>query len=298
MAHPYADHRQSKVEKSRVAKIAKGYATGGAVDAQAGQQAMMKGAKPKGAKLGAIIGGKAKARMDKRARGGRVKGKGTNVNIVIAQPNPQQQGMDKPVPVPVPVPAGGPPPGAPPMLPPGAMAGGPGVPPGMPPGMPPIPRKRGGRVARANGGKIQPITINVRDRLERAIRNAGSDEESARIQNVMTKRYGIGRKSGGRVADVTGKVNGLKQSAPKNVSPESPGKKSVGPGWKSSMEAKTKVAGMPGKQPDPPRGNPVTFATGGAAPGVVGKMRGGPKMKYGAESGMGRLERASKQKRA
>lgn len=272
MAHPYADHRQSKVEKSRVAKIAKGYATGGAVDAQAGQQAMMKGAKPKGAKLGAIIGGKAKARMDKRARGGRVKGKGTNVNIVIAQPQPQQQGMDKPVPVPVPVPAGGPPPGAPPMPPPGVMAGGPGVPPGMPPGMPLIPRKRGGRVHS----------------------DAAEDREMIK---AMVKPSAM-RKNGGRVADVTGKVSGLKQSAPKNISPESPGKKSVGPGWKSSMEAKTKVAGMPGKQPDPPRGKPVTFATGGAAPGVVGKMRGGPKMKYGAESGMGRLERASKQKRA
>lgn len=284
MAHPYAEHRQHKVEKSRVSKIARGYATGGAVDAEAGQQSLMKGAKPKGAKLGNIVGKKATARMDKRARGGRVKGKGTNVNIVIASPQPQQ-GMEKPVPVPVPVPAGGPPPGAPPMPPPGAMAGGPpGMPPGaMPPGMPPIPRKRGGRVA-----------------------------------------------------DVTGKVNNLKQSGPKNISPESPGAKTTGPGWKSSMAAKTKVAGMPGKQPDPPRGKPITFntggaalsdmmkrgrvvhsdgktlkqgdqsgppvsakrATGGAAPGVKGTMRGGPKMKYGAESGMGRLERASKQKRA
>ena len=35
MAHPFSDHRQSKVERSRASRIAKGYATGGAVAAGA-----------------------------------------------------------------------------------------------------------------------------------------------------------------------------------------------------------------------------------------------------------------------
>ena len=93
----------------------------------------------------------------KRARGGRAKGK-TNIIIAI---NPQQDGQQGPMPQmgPTPRPAA-PMPVAPPGMPGGAPmpgmpqgAGGlPGMPPGMPgmpPGMPPMPRKSGGRAYRS-----------------------------------------------------------------------------------------------------------------------------------------------------
>lgn len=45
----------------------------------------------------------------------------------------------------------------------------------------------------AEGGSIpvQPITPTVADNFQRAIRNAGSDEESGRLANVALKRYGV-----------------------------------------------------------------------------------------------------------
>lgn len=84
-------------------------------------------------------GGKPKARLDRYARGGKVKGHGKmTVNVVIA-------GDKQPQPVPVPVPVGGAPA---PALPPHPAAL-PQMPAGMPAGMPPgpMPRKRGGRVS-------------------------------------------------------------------------------------------------------------------------------------------------------
>lgn len=141
------------------------------------------------ARGGHVEGDPAMRRLDRKPRGkfahgGAVKGKGkTIVNINVGSPQGQQA---MPVPVPVPVPAGGPPPGAqmppprPPMMgpqgmPPGAMPPAGAVPPGaVPPGM--IPgrarggrtyggaftdddhypegEKRGGKVKRAEGGRI------------------------------------------------------------------------------------------------------------------------------------------------
>lgn len=46
----------------------------------------------------------------------------------------------------------------------------------------------------ADGGStpsVQPITPTVADNFQRAIRNAGSDEESGRLANVALKRYGV-----------------------------------------------------------------------------------------------------------
>lgn len=240
MAHPYASHRQSIVEKGRVGKIAHGYATGGAAkhpDEAEDRKLVNRMLTEKG--LGAVGGAKPKARMDKRARGGAVKGgKGTtNVNIVIAQ-KPDQDGA-KPVPVPVPVPPpgpmAGPPPGA--GMPPGAIPPGMAGPGGPPPGMPM-------------------------------------------------------RKAGGRVAKGT---------------------------FDSSVKAGTQVTHSPGTIPDAPRGKPITFRSGGKVThgkkaeremesmehearratggGVVGTMRGGPKMRAGSESGEGRMEKAANQKR-
>jgi hypothetical protein len=157
MAHPFAEHRQHKVERSRVAKMTKGYASGGAVQAVAPTKRAKGGAVKKTAMR--MTGGAVKHRADKRARGGKVKHKGTTVNIINS---PQHPGGTPPL---MPPPGGlagvgmppRPPMGAPPMPPPGAMPP-PGGPPGMPPGgampprpgmMPPPPmpmRARGGRI--------------------------------------------------------------------------------------------------------------------------------------------------------
>lgn len=88
---------------------------------------------------GPIEGKKSKSRLDRPAyaRGGAVKGKGTNVNIVIAP-----QGASSPPPAGLPVP-------------PGAMPLSPSLPPGVPAGAPPMPmpgRKRGGRVGNYDAG--------------------------------------------------------------------------------------------------------------------------------------------------
>lgn len=101
-------------------------------------------------------------RLDRRARGGKVKGK-TVVNVNVMQPS----GDDKAaVPLPIPVPAGGPGPmpPKPPMMPP---AGGPPVP-GPMPGAPGLPvRKRGGAVKMTAGslsgpGRLQKTKMQKR----------------------------------------------------------------------------------------------------------------------------------------
>lgn len=96
---------------------------------------------------GKVEGEKPKHRMDRphRAHGGKVNGKGTKINIIIAG----QGGGNPPARPPMPIPAGGPP-VAPPMPPRQPMVA-PVVPGGMPPGagMPPpgMVRKDGGRVS-------------------------------------------------------------------------------------------------------------------------------------------------------
>ena len=151
MAHPYAGHRQTAKEHSRVSHITKGYKSGGAV----------KGKVTHGAKANREMsrmemeaeGDKSKHRMDrpKRAKGGRVKGGSkTVVNVITGHPG----GGAPPAP---PMGIAGSPPGA--MPPP--MAARPPMPPpqGMPPGGPPpgMPaRKAGGRVKRADGGTVPP----------------------------------------------------------------------------------------------------------------------------------------------
>ena len=91
MAHPYQNVRQSKVERSRVGSMTKGYAFGGAVldDAVPRQstsgQAMATG--------GSVSGNAPKARLDRpgRANGGRAN-KPVNVNVIVspqaASPSP------------------------------------------------------------------------------------------------------------------------------------------------------------------------------------------------------------------
>src|SRR6266700_6849192 len=124
--HPFSGHRAHKVEHSRVAKITKGYASGGAVhEDEAADRKLFTKLIQKDRK---VEGKKAGGRLD-RAKGGRTKGK-TTVNIHLNQPNPSP-------PVPPPMPVAGPPPMPPPMPPPGLPP--PGLPPGGMAGRPPIP---------------------------------------------------------------------------------------------------------------------------------------------------------------
>ena len=149
MAHPFSAHRAHHVERNRVAHIAGGEPPGlGGVPSSrpmppsAGPTTPAPvGMKPGGMKRG--------GRLDKYARGGKVK-KGTTVNVVIAG-----QGDKQPVPVPVPAPSAlpggaGPPPPRPPMQPPAGAA-----PPGGPPGMPPPGIRRHGGRAYARGGSVK-----------------------------------------------------------------------------------------------------------------------------------------------
>jgi hypothetical protein len=157
MAHPMQEHRQHKVEHSRVSALTKGYASGGGVHSdEAEDRKMVKGMVKPGALK--IAGKKAGGRLDRYARGGSVKKtKGsTHVNVIVA---PQHGGAGAPM-----MPAGGgampmPPvmPPHPPMMPPGAGAPPGGMPSGLPQGMPPGmalgPHSRGGRTF-AKGGKV------------------------------------------------------------------------------------------------------------------------------------------------
>lgn len=151
----------------RAKKIADGGSDGGK-DASSWKMPMAPGwptgetfATVKEATLERPVGGKtARARLDKYARGGKVKGK-TNVTVIVA---PQGGGARPPMAPPMPPPVIARPPVAPPMagppMPPGGvnpgmMPGGPpmGAPPGVPGGMPM--RKKGGRIKRWNGGPVR-----------------------------------------------------------------------------------------------------------------------------------------------
>lgn len=158
MAHPFNEHRNHKVEHSRVGKISRGYATGGSVHSDEAADIKLIKKKVKSSAL-KMDGGKVKSRMDRacRASGGRTKsrhGKGNTVNVIVAggggQQKPPIAGLAAPPPMP---PMAAPPrPPMPQMPPPGAP--GPGLPP--PGGMPGMmgPRATGGRVNRNSGGRL------------------------------------------------------------------------------------------------------------------------------------------------
>ena len=204
MAHPYAAHRQTAKEHSRVGHITKGYKSGGAVH---GAKAIGKKAlslhKQEHAELHAE-GGKSKHRMDrpKRAKGGSVKGKHNAKTIV----NVISGGH----------PAGGAVPAGPPMAPPGppmgiapaAMAPPPmaAKPPMMPPGAgapPPMPmRARGGKIHRASGGKM-PSAEDIVASNKRMVPSGGMSPEDAmrRIEEATQKPMQKAR--GGKVTKGT-----------------------------------------------------------------------------------------------
>lgn len=155
MAHPFNEHRRHKVEHARVGKITAGYEHGDAGEDKRMISRMVKASALKRASGGrvdserdavAVTDTPPRQRLDRpvRARGGRAKHKGTNVNITIGQHGP---------PSPPALPMAGAPgsmmptamPPRPPMLPP------PGA---MPPGPVPGVRSHGGR-AYAKGGAVK-----------------------------------------------------------------------------------------------------------------------------------------------
>lgn len=148
LAHPYAAHKQTKVEHSRVSHITKGYAKGGAVHGEKGLVRKVLSAHKAEHEALDAEGGKSKHRMDRphRAKGGRVgkkRGNARTIVNVIAGGHPAAGALPPP-PMGV-APAGiAPPMAAPPMAarPPIAPppAGGPGMAPPMPM------RAKGGRV--------------------------------------------------------------------------------------------------------------------------------------------------------
>ncbi len=183
MSHPHNEHRAHKVEKRRVEHITKGYASGGAVHSdEAEDKALIKAAVKKTAlKMGGkepkhradrkrrASGGAINQTADKallretrkpdaRKHGGRVKAKGTTVNVIM--PPAHAAGGAPMMPPMAPPPGAGV--GAPPPMPPRPMMP-PPVPQGMPPpGVPPMAgvgpagpiRNAGGR-AYAKGGAVR-----------------------------------------------------------------------------------------------------------------------------------------------
>lgn len=282
MAHPFNQHRQNKVEKSRVSHIAghKHRASGGrAKHADEKQDRKL---------IGEMIhehaeGKHAKHRRDRvaRAHGGKVgKKKGSHVNVIV------NAGQHAP-PMPMPPPAMGPPPG-PPMPPPGLGAPAPGGPPPMPPGGMPLgmpPRKRGGRISsdghtakpmRADGGRIPMPKSDPRGYYPPQTYSNGDPiySDSKAMKKERAKGGGVHAKSG--------------------------------PAWEEGKRLGTKVSHVPAKEPDIENMNRkrvVTFNAGGKA--VSFRARGGPvesnykvasatKLSGGAGGGIGRREKAAK----
>lgn len=145
MAHPM----HGEVKSSKEAKLRRLSGSHGTVDNPSGNKnapSTYKNGPMKAVTLGAE-GTPVQKNLGRYARGGSVKGKGTNVNIII-QPGGNQapaNPMGSIMPPPRPPMA---PPAPPPMMPPGGAPGGaPGMPPGLPPGMM---RKAGGRVDKSD----------------------------------------------------------------------------------------------------------------------------------------------------
>lgn len=206
MAHPHAGIRQNKVEKSRVAKITKGYASGGGVHSdEAEDKKLIKKMVRKKALTAEGDSPAYRADRPGRKRGGRVKGGKTVVNVITNSapppaPMPPVAGLGGPPPMP----PGPPPMAAKPPLPPG---GAPGMPPGLPPGMPM--RKRGGRVN--DGTKV--FDKSMKEAGERPITH---DKGKNDLKDMNRGRV-VTFKTGGGV--VSFRAKGGRVEAPQGVAP-------------------------------------------------------------------------------
>ncbi len=147
MAHPFASVKQSKVERSRVADITKGYSHPDEPEDKSLVRKMVKSSALK-ASGGRIEGKASGGRLDRYARGGKVKKGATNVNVIVAP----QGGAGAAMPPPPMMPPAGPPPAM--MGPPPGAGGAPGLPPPGPAGPPGMIRRSGGR-AYAAGGSVK-----------------------------------------------------------------------------------------------------------------------------------------------
>lgn len=282
MAHPFQHLKDHKVQKSRVASIAR--ASGGRVGSSDCADESPKGtAKAKVLKQVLAEGGKSKQRADKvgRKRGGRVKKNAkTIVNVNVTPP------VTPPLAPPMP-----PPPGAMPIGGPGAMAAKPPMapPPGPPPGGPPMPgpgpmpmRKAGGRVHKADGGKVHDYGKTI---------GTGPSSRPTTPHPDSTAGRRTARASGGGVNTGTKVFNKSRAETPVT---HTKAKNDTDDMKRPHMKMKPKV---------------VTFATGG---GVVKSFRAyggaveapgpgkgmGPKTGGGAEGGEARLDMAKRAKRS
>lgn len=195
MAHPFKEHRQSKVEHSRVGHVTKGYASGGAVhdDAKEDATQIKRMVKPSALK---VEGKKAATRMDRpnRARGGRT----STVNVIIAP----QDGANRPTPPSaVPAPAGVAAPPVPTAPPPRLPPPGPMPPPAA--GGPPMPMRSHGGRAYARGGAVKsgPAYDEGKREGTQVQHDPGKNDlkDVGRGKPITYKRGGaVDRASGGR----------------------------------------------------------------------------------------------------
>ena len=121
------------------------------------------------------------------AKGGHVKKGGTTVNVIVAGGG---GGAPKPAAPPMPMPIPGPPPGAGPMPPPG------------PPGGMPM-RKRGGRVARADGGSVAGA-----GQIKKPQWSKDMDAQIATGANGVMKPTGSAASANASVNDMLNRKNG------------------------------------------------------------------------------------------
>jgi len=237
MAHPFQEHKAYKVSRSRVMDIAgkhespKHYAAGGGVSAPSSVKRSVTKALTESVLR--ADGGAVQPRADRaprRARGGKVKGKGhgkTQVNVIVA---PGGGGMKPPAP---PMPPPGPPPvsAAPPMpprppMPPPSPAGmaGPGGPGGMPP--PPM-RAAGGAVEGKKSLAAVKGATGIGDRTP--ISHSGNKNDT---QNI------------GRKAVITRATGGKLEAYGAKMSPTFPHKAGAGSGIARKAKAHMKHGDM------------------------------------------------------
>lgn len=284
MSYEYSNIRGNDVAKSRVGHITKGYASGGAVTADAPVDRKSGGRTGKSLQL-KMDGGVAKPRMDRpgRARGGRSpKSKGNNVNVIIAP-----QGGVPGLPV-----AGGPGPMSMVPKPPMPMAGPPGGPPPMPPpgmGPPSMPHANGGRTY-AKGGAVKKRADG--GIVEGLIRHAGK----IRLRDEMGgKPPGYTFKSQRDPTDADDQMRGQMQRA-ERISDEVPRKQDRARGGAVFEEGRrngTQVQPSPGHNDakDMNRKRVVTYATGGPV-NASPTGQHGPKFGGGAMGGKAKMQKA------
>ena len=210
-----------------------------------------------------------------RARGGRTKGK-TTVNVIIGGQKPAQPPAPAmPPPPPPPMAAPGPvgPPKPPMMPPPGMPPGGPGgAPPGMggpPPGGPPMLRARGGRIGKQMGGGMPMQQGGMGQRPWGQGGGAPNPQIQQAIQNFQQQRMGQG-------------ALGQPQMPQRGQMPQMGGGQMCPPGAPMMQRA---------------RGGRIEISTPGVHDyGKAGVKHGSVDEEYGAGSGLGRQERARRQK--